>query len=295
MTTASGAHLDIGVVPTGAALGADVVNFDIGDFDDSAYAVIRKAWLDHLVIRIRGQDFGDPEHVNFARYFGELEIAPTTMFTGKPLIPEIPEMCQVTNKKVDGEPIGTLGDGELSWHTDMSYIEEPPTASLLHALEVPPAGAGGNTSFLNMYMAYDTLAGGLRRAIEGRLVKHEAVHSSDGRVRDGVEKPDTMDVRDYPGALHPVVRTHPETGRKALYLGRRLNAHVVGLAVDESEALLDELWDHTENPVFAWTQEWQVGDMVMWDNRCVMHRRDAFDPDSIRLMHRLALKGDRPH
>ena len=295
MATATGPPSDVGVVPTGAALGADVVDFDMGDFDDTAYAVIRKAWLDHLVIRIRGQDFGDPEHVKFARRFGQLEIAPTTMFTGKTLIPEIPEMYRVTNKKVDGELIGTLGDGELSWHTDMSYIEEPPTASLLHALEVPPAGAGGNTSFLNMYMAYDTMAGGLRQRIEGRLVKHEAVHSSDGRVRDGMAKLDTVDVRDYPGTIHPAVRTHPETGRKALYLGRRLNAHVVGLAVEESEALLDEVWAHSENPEFTWTQEWQASDMVMWDNRCVMHRRDAFDPKSIRLMHRLALKGDRPY
>jgi len=157
---------------------------------------------------------------------------------------------------------------------------------------VPPPSAGGATSFLNCYTAYDTLPVETKKRIDGRMMIHAATHSSAGKAHKGFEKVD--DVSRVPGARQPMVRTHPETGKKALFLGRRINAYVIGLPVAESEELLDELWTHTTQKKFTWTQEWKVDDLVWWDNRCVMHRRDAFDPETRRLMHRTQLKGTRP-
>lgn len=284
----------ITVTPTGAALGADVGGIDIANASDADIAAVRQAWLDHLVIRIRGQEFGDDAHLAFARRFGPLDIAPSTRFSGKPWLEGYPEMSRITNIEVNGKPTGTLGHGELVWHTDMSYLDEPPTGSLLHALEVP--SSGGATGFVNMYMALETLPAELKQAVAGRKIKHDQTHNSSGALRRGLENIEYKDVRDIPGAVHPIERSHPETGRKALFLGRRARSYVMGLPVDESEDLLDALWDHaTANSDFAWYQDWRVHDLIFWDNRCVMHKRDAFDPNERRLMHRTVLLGDRPY
>jgi taurine dioxygenase len=280
-------------VPSGAALGADVEGFDINHVSDADMAFIRKAWLDHLVLRFRGQVFDDRVHRDFSRRFGPLDMAPSTKFN-KPWLPEFPEMSRITNILKDGQPTGTLGSGDLVWHTDMSYIDTPPTGSLLHALEVPPAG--GDTSFLNMYRAYETLPADLKKAADTHKIKHDRTHNSSGVLRRGLKDVHYKDVTEVPGAIHPIARTHPETGRKALYLGRRARSYVMGLALDESEALLDALWAHaTGDPDFVWTQTWRTGDLILWDNRCVMHRRDAFDAAERRLMHRTVLLGDRPY
>ncbi len=282
------------VIPSGAALGADVVGFDIKNFSDEEFADIHQAWLDHLILRVRGQDIDDHTHREFAKRFGPLELSPKTKFTGTPWLPDFPEMSQITNKKVNGEPIGTLGHADAYWHTDMSYIETPPKASLLHAFEIPPKG--GDTHFLNMYDALKNLPKHLRDAIDGKSIKHQQVYSSDGSVRRGMEKPDSDDPRDWPGAVHPIIRTHPETKRQALFLGRRVKGYIMGMLVDESEVLLDALWDHAAgNPEWTWSQQWQVGDLIMWDNRCAMHARDGFEDNHIRLMHRTVLLGDKPY
>ena len=280
-------------VPSGGPLGADIVGFDIDAVTDADMAFIRSAWLEHLVLRFRGQDFDDRVHLEFARRFGPLDTSPSAKFS-TPWMPEFPELSRISNIMEDGKPTGTLGSGELVWHTDMSYIETPPTGSLLHALEVPPSG--GDTSFLNMYVAYGTLPEDLRHAADEHRIKHDQTHNSSGKLRRGLEDVEYKDVREVPGAIHPIVRTHPETGRKALYLGRRARSYIVDLPIDESEALLDALWAHaTQNPAFVWTQQWQPGDLILWDNRCVMHKRDAFDPADRRLMHRTVLLGDRPY
>ncbi len=163
----------------------------------------------------------------------------------------------------------------------------PPAASLLRSLECPPPSAGGATSFLNCYTAYETLPEATKKRIDSLQMIHAATHSSGGRAHKGFEQ--VEDVSKVPGARQPMVRTHPETGKKSLFLGRRINAYVIGLPVAASEALLDELWGHMVQDKFTWTQEWQVGDLVWWDNRCAMHRRDAFDPATRRLMHRTQL------
>jgi taurine dioxygenase len=198
----------------------------------------------------------------------------------------------ISNIIEGGKPIGGLADGEAFWHTDSSFVDVPPAASLLRALEVPPPSSGGATSFLNCYAAYDTLPEETKKRIDGRMMIHAATHSSAGKAHKGFEKVD--DVSQVPGARQPMVRTHPETGKKALFLGRRINAYVIGLPPADSEELLDELWAHTTQDKFTWTQEWKVGDLVWWGNRCAMHRRDAFDPATRRLMYRTQLKGTRP-
>jgi alpha-ketoglutarate-dependent taurine dioxygenase len=186
------------------------MGFDIRSVTDSECEAIRKAWHDHLVIRIRGQAFDDDDHVRFMRYFGDCGGTPLSVFTGRDHIASHPEISRISNVRENGKPIGALGAGELVWHTDMSYLDEPPSASMLHAIEIPPQG--GDTAFLNMYLAYETLPEKTRRRIAGLSIKHEGVHSSNGKIRPGTRAPASGDVREYPGAVHPVVRTHPDTG-----------------------------------------------------------------------------------
>jgi len=185
-------------------------------------------------------------------------------------------------------PIGSLGAGEATWHTDMSYLQDPPKASILYALEVPPAG--GNTYFNSMYRAYEILPESLKKRIEGKMLKHDGTYNSGGYVRQGIAAVD--DPVTSPGTFHPLVCTHPETKRRVLYLGRRRNAYIDGLPLAESESLLDELWLQANRPELEWHNEWRVGDLVLWDNRCTMHRRDPFDASSRRVMHRTQIKGE---
>ncbi len=275
--------------PTGAGLGADISGVDLSrPIDEPTFRAIEAAWLDHVVLRFRGQHLTDAQLIAFSRWFGELDQARLDDY--QPFVREHPEIMVISNVVEDGRAIGKLGAAEAEWHSDVDYVEKPPKASLLYALEIP--ASGGDTGFANMYRAYDTLAPDVKSAIEGKQCKHDATHNSAGMLRAGFQE--FADPRDVPGPLHPLVRTHPQTGRKALYLGRRKNASIDGLPLDESERLLDALWAHATQPGFTWTQVWQVGDLIMWDNRCAMHRRDAFDADARRIMHRTQVKGDKP-
>ena len=269
------------VVPAGGALGADIIGVDLSrPLDDGAFKAVEAAWHRHLVLRFRGQRLDDPGLLAFARRFGALDKAPVHAVNDADHDP-YPEITVMSNIKVDGKPIGNLGHYEAEWHTDMSYNETTPIGSLLYSLEVPPEG--GDTGFSNMYRALETLPPDLKRAIVGRSCKHDSSRNSAGELRKGYT--DVTDPRDAPGAVHPIIRTHPATRR---------NACIVGLPLDESEDLLNRLWAHAGKPEFAWYQKWKVGDLIMWDNRCAMHRRDAFDPASRRLMHRTQIKGDKP-
>jgi taurine dioxygenase len=276
----------IEVVPTGAMLGAEVRGADLRSLDDSQFASIMDAFHQHQVILIRGQALEDQDLIAFSRRFGDLDWAPVQE-NGRRFVEGLPEIYIVSNVTVNGEAIGSLGAGEAVWHTDMSYLEVPPIASALYALEVPPAG--GNTSFCSMYAIYEALSPEMKRRIAGLKIKHDGTYNSGGFLRQGVTPTD--DPRTSPGAAHPLVCTHPDTGRQMLYLGRRRNAYLIGLELAESEALLDELWGFVDRPEFKWEHVWKVGDLVMWDNRCTMHRRDPFDDTSRRVMHRTQIKG----
>lgn len=292
-------HIDIRVSPLAESIGAEVRGVDLRQpISDAEFVQVYQAWLDHQVLLFRDQTITDPQMIEFSRRFGELDLAPIPGH-GRAFVEGIPEMFVISNVIEDGRKIGSLGDGECLWHTDMAYTEVPPKASCLYSLEVPEDQ--GDTGFLNMYDAYETLPGALRAQITGRTIKHDTQYTLDGLDRnDGPPLEQaiadgTFDVVALPGNSHPIVRTHPETERKALYLGRRQNTYVNDLNVEESDTLLDALWAHVEHQgQRTLHHRWQPGDFVIWDNRCVMHRRDEFSPDARRIMHRTQIRADAP-
>jgi taurine dioxygenase len=275
------------VAPTGAALGAEIVGVELTKLSEPEFAVLLDAWARHSVLLIREQRLTDADLVRFSRRFGQLDLCPPNDL-GRTHIEAQPEIVVISNVVENGRRIGSLGNYESLWHTDMSFMPSPPKASLLYALEVP--ATGGETSFCDMQGAYETLPDELKRRIRSYRAIHDASYDSAGNLRGGL--PEVADVRQSPGAHHPLVRLHPTTGRPALFLGRRRNAYVVGLPLEESERLLDQLWAHAIRPEHVWTHRWRVGDLVIWDNRCTMHRREAFPADSRRVMHRTQVKGE---
>jgi taurine dioxygenase len=285
------------IEPLSGDIGAQVRGVDLGSaMNDAVFAIIYQAWLDHQVLLFRDQNITDPQMIAFSRRFGDLDLAPIPGH-GRAFVEGIPEMFVISNVIEDGQKIGSLGDGECLWHTDMAYTEVPPKASCLYSLEVPDAE--GDTGFLNMYAAYETLPDELKKRIEGQTIKHDTQYTLDGLDRDdGPSLVDaiaagTFDVVSLPGSSHPIVRTHPETGHKALYIGRRQNTYINGFSVADSEALLDALWAHADScGEQTYHHRWRVGDLLIWDNRCAMHRRDEFSADVRRIMHRTQIRAD---
>lgn len=273
------------VVPSGAALAAEVKGIDLSSLTDEAFDFIHEAWLKHQTLLFRGQRLTDADLIAFSRRFGQLDHAPIQE-SGRRCVEGLPEIYVVSNVVENGVAIGSLGSGEAVWHTDMSYLERPPKASVLYALEVPDRG--GETGFCTMYGAFDALTAAMKQRLEGVRVKHDGTYNSGGYVRAGVTP--TEDPLTAPGAWHPIVGAHPETGRRFLYLGRRRNAYIEGLAKAASDALLDEIWSQATADRLTWYHHWQVGDLLIWDNRCTMHRRNAFDPAARRVMHRTQIK-----
>jgi taurine dioxygenase len=285
------AHGNIEVQPTAFPLGAEVRCGDVRSLTDAARKQIKQAWLDNLVLLVRGQNLSPEELLRFAQTFGEIDKAAPDAEMPAGQKPRFhPNVSVVSNVVDNGVRLGSLGDGEVVWHTDHSYHEIPISASVLFALETP--ATGGRTGFLNMYRALETLPSDIRARIQGLRIKNDATYNSAGQIRRGLAP--VTDLSQSPGVLHPAVRTHPETGYPALYLGRRPHAYVEGLPLAESERLLDFLWTHTKSQP-AWYHQWKPGDVVVWDNRCVMHRREPFDPAARRIMHRAQCKGTRPY
>ncbi len=277
----------ISVTNLNAALGAKIAGIDLSrPVADADIRAIEHVWNERLVVVFHGQSLSDPQLIAFSKRFGELD-PPAPNPYGEPFLKEHPELNVISNVVENGKPIGNLGDGEAVWHADMTFIEVPPKAALLHALEVPPSG--GNTYFANMFAAYESLPADLKKAAAGKVAVHDASMNSAGMLRKGYKQ--VTDVRETVGAHHPLIRTEPRSGRKALFLGRRPNAYVLGLSVSDSDALLDALWAHATQPQFAMCHEWKVGDLLMWNNLSVLHRRDPFDPKSRRIMHRSQIKG----
>ena len=304
ITTPARAWRSIAVSPLGATLAADVDAGDLRTMSDATFSELEAAWLEYKVIRVRGQSFENADLVAFVRRFGEFQ-PNTVAATPDPRMrlpseeapriaiardPEAPQVSFISNLVENDKALGMLGDGELVWHTDQSSFEVTPSATILYAVEAP--SGQGFTEFLDMVAVHDTLPEALRRRVDTLQLKHDDTYDSAGHRRPGYSV--VTDVRTSPGAIHPLVYTHPVTGRNALFLGRRPHAYVIGLSVPESEALLDALWAHTVQERFVWRQDWLPGDVLVWDNRSVMHHRKPFDPKARRLMRRVCIKGSRP-
>ena len=290
------------VVPTGAALGAEIRGVDLVlPVSDAVAQTLREAWYEHLVLLFRAQAMSDEVIMRTADIFGGSQGSGAHSYFNRNAaafnphrVEGYPEILAVTNLDENGDPTldnGGLGSHEVVWHSDNSYVEVPPAGSLLCAIDVPIGG--GHTSFNNQYLACETLPAELTRAIEGRHQVHDSSRNSAGVPRPGVKLPEKPE--DVEGPTHPIVRVHPHTGRCALYLGRRRawpSNYVVGLPDNESEALLDALWAHATRPEFAWEHVWRDGDAVLWDNRCAMHYRTPIDPSRRRVMHRIQIAGE---
>ena len=275
-------------VTNSATLGTEVRGVDFAQpISDAVRSIIEEALARRLVVVARGQRLCDSALLAFSRNFGELD-PPGPNPYGEPFNKEFPDINVISNVIEDGKPIGGLGAGEAVWHADMTYIEVPPKLAILHALEIPADG-GGNTYFADMYAAYEALPPVLKQAIEGKVAIHDASRNSAGLLRKGYVE--VSDVRKTVGARHPLVRTDRATGRRSLFLGRRQSSYVVGMEVAESEALLDALWAAATQTRFTMCHRWQVGDVLMWNNAAVLHRRDPFDASARRVMHRTQIKG----
>lgn len=275
------------VRPLNPAVGAEISGVDLARLTDDAFEAIEQAWYRHSALLFRGQDLGDDDLIAFSRRFGELDNPPVNE-NGKTFVPDHPEIYVVSNViGPDGVPIGSLGAGEAVWHTDMSYLPEPPDASMVYSLEIPPSG--GDTWLCGMEAALRALPRALFERVRSLRIKHDGTYNSAGYLRKGLEATD--DPVSSVGTPHPIVCAHPVTGRPVLYLGRRRNAYVIGLPREESEALLDELWRYACLPAHCYAHRWRVGDLLLWDNRSTMHRRDPFDAGERRILHRTQIKG----
>lgn len=289
--------------PSGGALGAEITGIDLAaPQSESTAAALRFAWHRHIVLLFRGQSLDDDELLRASRLFGPLQEGGAQKYFRKGgftedrgLLSRHPEITVISNLDEDGHPVqenAGLGSGEVVWHSDNSYVDTPPAGSMLYAIEIPEDG-GGDTSFANQYTAYDTLPEVMRLAIQGKLQIHDSSRNSAGVLRPTAKLPETPE--DVEGPVHPLVRTHPETGRKALYLGRRRvwpSNYILGMPNEKSEALLDRLWRHATQPEFVWTHHWLPGDVLLWDNRCALHHRTALDHTRPRVLHRTQIQGE---
>jgi len=272
------------VFPTGT-VGAEVKGVDLAAVTKTEVEAIKRAWYKHDVLVCRGQRLTDDDLLAFSRHFGALD-PPPNQGAGRKSPPGYPDVYVISNVlDQKGEPIGALGDGDAVWHTDMSYVAQPPDASMLYSLEVP--ARGGDTWFCSMKAALAKMPRKLVERIGNLDIKHDGTYDSGGYVRKGMAA--SEDPRTSVGTPHPIVIRHPVSGDKALYLGRRRNAYIMGLDLAESERLLDEIWSYVDAAVYK--HKWALGDLVLWDNRTTMHRRDAFDSKSRRVMHRTQIKG----
>ncbi|OZI26092.1 taurine dioxygenase [Bordetella genomosp. 9] len=280
----------IDIRPLSGPLGAEVLGLDLSrPLNDEDFRRIHRAHLDHHVLVFRDQRITPRQQIDFSRRFGPLQIHVLRNFQ----LAGHPEVLVVSNIKENGQPIG-LGDAGAFWHSDLSYKDKPSLGSLLHAQELPPQG--GDTLFSNQHAAYEDLPAALKRTLDGKRAEHNYLAKyEDLRARSPWRPPLTAkQIEEVKPAVHPVVRMHPETGRKALFVNEHFTTRILGLPEDESRALLDELFAFSVRPEYLYTHYWQPGDMVFWDNRSVMHLA-AGTPDFLRRkLYRTTIEGDIP-
>ena len=287
------------IVPLRGALGAEARGVDLTKLDDAMFAALHRAWLDNVLLVFRRQSLAPGDLVNLVRRFGTpvtssgLHKRELSDRAGMHALNLPPEVTVVSNVQEAGQKIGILGDGEVVWHSDFSFKERPTAARMLVAMEVPPAELGGHTYFLNCYAAYDAMSDELKRRISGKTIKQADIIDTAMKLRPGASL--DADIRTVPGPSHPIISTHPETGHNMIFLGRRHGAYVNGLSLEDSEALLNELWAHCTQARFVYEHEWAPGDVVVWDNRATLHKRDAFESTSRRVLYAAQVEGHKPY
>lgn len=277
------------VTPLSPVLGAEISGIDITkDLTPDVVEDLRAIWREHIVLVFRGQDLTLEQQLKFASNFGQLgerkRVSTAFKKSTEGIYQTDPYSLLVSNIKVDGKPIGAFGEGDMWFHIDSGYTERPYKYTFLYGVELP--STGGNTLFSNGYMAFDALADDIKHKIAGR----KALHIHEYKRSEKVDA--SGDISGSPHWYHPVAVTHPETGRKALFVDRLMTSSIEGMDPIESEKLLNQLFDHAENPDFIFEHVWQLKDFVMWDNRCVTHGRSYFPKDENRLLRRCTIEGE---
>lgn len=276
--------------PFDAPLGAEIVGLDLSrPLNDDDFARVHQAHLDHGLLVFREQRITPEQQIAFSRRFGPLQIHVLKQF----LLANHPEIFIISNIEENGQPIG-LGDAGKFWHSDLSYKEFPSLGSMLLAQELPEEG--GDTLFASQQRAYETLPGELRQTIEGKRAAHSYTARYADEVFAGVRRPTLSEAQlaEVEAVVHPVVRTHPETGRKGLFVNENFTTHILDIPEDESRQILAELFAHSARPEFIYRHQWQPHDLVFWDNRALIHLATGCPSHLRRRMHRTTIQGDVP-
>jgi taurine dioxygenase len=278
-TTSMSAHRarDLTLRPLTPTIGVEIRGVDLRvPLAPAVIQAIRQAWHDHSVIVLRDQELSEEDQIRFGEYFGELG----RVFSHRE--GRHPAILLVSNIREDGKPIGALPDGEMQFHSDQCYVEHPPAGTMLYSIEVP--SQGGDTMFASMYAAYDSLPLPMKARLEGLRGINYYDPTSDYVVRKGPPSPKALTW------THPVIRIHPATGRKALYVNRLMTFEIEGMPADEGSQLLDYLFSHQEQRQFVYQHVWRPGDVILWDNRCTLHARTDFSPNERRLLRRITVQ-----
>ncbi|MDL2355712.1 MAG: TauD/TfdA family dioxygenase [Pseudomonadota bacterium] len=290
MSATPTARAGFAITPFDAPLGAEVVGLDLAaPLSDADFALLHRAHLDHHVLVFRDQRITPAQQVAFSRRFGALQIHVLRQFQ----LPSDPEVLIISNIKENGQPIG-LGDAGHFWHSDLSYKAVPSLGSMLHAQELP--ADGGDTLFANQHTAWESLPRHLQRAVEGASAEHSYLAKYAELQRRNPWRPNLTQAQidEVVPVQHPIVRTHPETGRRALFVSEHFTTRVVGLAPEASDALLAALFEHSTRPEHIYRHQWRAHDMVFWDNRSLMHLAAGCPEDQRRMLYRTTIEGDAP-
>jgi len=266
-------------------IGAEVKGLDLSkELDQPTIDALYQAWMDNIVLVFRGNDLSQEDQIRITNYFGKQGvIARPPKYFPKGYSKILPNIMLISNIRENGEPIGALPDGEMMFHHDMLHADVPDKGTLLYSCEIP--SQGGDTLFASGYAAYETLPDDIREPLEGKMAFHHYNYGS-------VQKGDDKGIEAFAESRHPVFRTHEETNRKAVYVNRLMTERVEDMDAAESDRLLNALYDHMEKPEFVYAHKWQVGDLILWDNRCSAHARDDFPDGERRLMLRTTVVGD---
>ena len=276
----------VDIRPLSSAIGIEIGGVDLAKpLADIVFARIRAAWEENCIALFRGQHLDEMDQVRFAGRLGPLGGSVNDHAPEKG--GSHPAILYVSNVRVNGQMTGILPDGEMFFHSDTCYVEQPAMASMLYAIEVP--SRGGNTMYANGFRAYESLPADIKRTLAGRRALNVYDYAGNPTMRAELLPPD---VKQY---AHPIFRTHTPTRRKSLYVNRLMTWSIVGLPQDESRALLEFLFEHQEKPEFVYEHVWQPGDVILWDNRTCLHARTDFDPNERRRLRRVTVLGEKPY